>query len=429
MKASAILFAGAVAASSAAAVDRETDPDRPRQGRTRKRVSSRDSSASQIDIGATSDGARRSTLTSRGIQGNSRLFNPLDRNLREQRKGRGQKTNHEDESPLGRHKRSSAKKPINKRLSAKSDKPDTRSKSGKSGKSESYHIAPFSCPGQCIDAEGADYETGELSSAVQACNVHGSHGYTQQWLIHQDTTFVKAESYAYEGQCIGVVYEPGDSAEDIKGACEYAELALRPCDSPSTNWYFTGGQLLSAFAGSMESHRSWVFTTCLRLWDVLEICRRTPAILTRCKGRYLPFHRVGRYGYDGSVFSLNRRRTRKFSDDFSDVFSFFEPNDKPDEGPGRIMTDLRFLPRCRGERGECKMVRSSEESLHIAFIKCHVLLCILIGSCRDRDDYLLYLLDARQRGMCGHQSNLQQAICRLLAQLCRERPEEGEFGV
>lgn len=247
MKASAILFAGAVAASSAAAVDRETDPDRPRQGRTRKRVSSRDSSASQIDIGATSDGARRSTLTLRGIQGNSRLFNPLDRNLREQRKGRGQKTNHNDEPPLGRHKRSSAKKPINKRSSAKSDKPDTRSKSGKSGKSESYHIAPFSCPGQCIDAEGADYETGELSSAVQACNVHGSHGYTQQWLIHQDTTFVKAESYAYEGQCIGVVYEPGDSAEDIKGACEYAELALRPCDSLSTNWYFTGGQLLSAF--------------------------------------------------------------------------------------------------------------------------------------------------------------------------------------
>ena len=247
--ASATLLAGAVASSSAM-VDREDphrldreDPDRPRQGRTRQRVSR--ASASNISIGATSDiGAMRSPLPPGRLQGNSQLFNPLARNLRDQRTGRGEKT--DSASPgRGRDKKSNR--------SGKSDKSVAGSKtgkSGKSGKSESYHIAPFSCPGRCIDAEGADYNSGELSNAVQSCNVDGSHGYTQQWLVHQDTTFVKVESYAYEGQCIGVFYEPGDSAEDIEGACgfgEDAELALRPCDSTSTNWYFTGGQLLSAF--------------------------------------------------------------------------------------------------------------------------------------------------------------------------------------
>ena len=259
--ASAILFAG-VAASSAAAVDRETDAaDQLRQRRTRKRVSRGDSSASQIETGATSGiGARRSPLPSGRIQGNSQLFDPLTRDLREKRKeqtqqikvaddeqkqkgrGRGQKSKHVNVDPNDKESLNDR----NKRTSAKSDKSNTKSKSGKS-ELDTYHIAPFSCAGQCIDAEGADYGTGELSSAVRACNVHGSHRHTQQWIIHQDTTFVKAESYAYEGQCIGVDYEPGDSKEDIQGACDFAELALRPCDSPSTNWYFTGGQLLSAF--------------------------------------------------------------------------------------------------------------------------------------------------------------------------------------
>mmetsp|Transcript_31438 Transcript_31438/g.75089 ORF Transcript_31438/g.75089 Transcript_31438/m.75089 type:complete len:81 (+) Transcript_31438:2-244(+) len=52
------------------------------------------------------------------------------------------------------------------------------------------------------------------------------------------------------------------------------------------------------------------------------------------------------------------------------------------------------------------MVRSSEESLHMAFIKCHVLLCILIGSYRDRDDYLCTYWMPAKGEMCGHQSNL-----------------------
>lgn len=130
-------------------------------------------------------------------------------------------------------------------------------KSGKSGKSSGdvFYVAPFSCPNHCIDADGANFKSGAFDSAMRKCD---NDKVSQQWIVHQDGTFVKLESVTFSGYCISIDWEMSDGKHSISDVCDAvttdvgdntvgSELILGSCDSHTSSWYFTGGQLLSAF--------------------------------------------------------------------------------------------------------------------------------------------------------------------------------------
>mmetsp|Transcript_12832 Transcript_12832/g.18406 ORF Transcript_12832/g.18406 Transcript_12832/m.18406 type:complete len:224 (+) Transcript_12832:221-892(+) len=137
--------------------------------------------------------------------------------------------------------------------SSKNKLPGNSSKSSKSGYKGMY-LLPFSCPKKCV--EGA-YEPGstELKDAIQECDLSEEK---QEWKIHQNDQIMKFEGYPKneEGWCIGV-----DSA------CVATELSLVPCEEPQSEWYFTGGQLVSVYCWSrgIESKVLSVDDDCLEL--------------------------------------------------------------------------------------------------------------------------------------------------------------------
>ena len=130
--------------------------------------------------------------------------------------------------------------------------PSSGPKSGKSSREHTYtyYVAPIACTNMCIDADGADMRTGELTNAVQSCSTNGMHGNTQQWILDENDDIIQVESYAYKGKCIGVDYEPGDKSSEVIQSCTNGILALLPCDNPATYWYFTGDELVSFFCWS-----------------------------------------------------------------------------------------------------------------------------------------------------------------------------------
>ncbi len=69
----------------------------------------------------------------------------------------------------------------------------------------------------------------------------------QWWSVQADGAYVQLESYQYTGRCISIDYELGDSRKMLRQACEEGILRLKDCDSEyGTQWYFTGGQLISS---------------------------------------------------------------------------------------------------------------------------------------------------------------------------------------
>jgi hypothetical protein len=109
---------------------------------------------------------------------------------------------------------------------------------GKSGKTskDAYYIGPISCPGRCIDVSGVNIKTGEMTDVLKACD---NESKDQTWKIHNDDTFVKMESTLYDGMCIGIAN---------RDSCESATyLVLGDCEHHESMWYFTGGQLISAY--------------------------------------------------------------------------------------------------------------------------------------------------------------------------------------
>mmetsp|Transcript_18434 Transcript_18434/g.26179 ORF Transcript_18434/g.26179 Transcript_18434/m.26179 type:complete len:242 (+) Transcript_18434:108-833(+) len=120
---------------------------------------------------------------------------------------------------------------------------DAKSKSGKtmsigtkSSKTGGYFVAPFSCPQSCITGENYELSTGTLEDAVTLCDASDEY---QMWKVHVDGTFLKFESAAHydDGMCLAV-----------KETC--SSVGLANCDDPETQWYNTGGQLLSALCWS-----------------------------------------------------------------------------------------------------------------------------------------------------------------------------------
>jgi len=141
-------------------------------------------------------------------------------------------------------------------------------KSGKSGKGgraggggdwdgihkeEAFYILPTSCPGQCISSNvDEDYE---FEDVIETCK----HDASQKWNVLSDGSYVMIESYDRPHWCISVDYKDGDKDEAFEETCmgEYY-LALKECGSYGSQWYFTGGQLISSmcWAGGLSSYMS-----------------------------------------------------------------------------------------------------------------------------------------------------------------------------
>ena len=163
------------------------------------------------------------------------------------------------------------------------------SKSSKSKTSNEYFIAPFSCPQKCISAHGYELESHFLQDKVVECDASDSY---QKWKVHRVGGFLKFESAAQynHNMCLTVMHQDPDhvtntagfryvisptgsipssmyplnsifipvtsgatpsaydfSESDVGGICSYGKLGLAHCDHPGSNWYYTGGNLLSAF--------------------------------------------------------------------------------------------------------------------------------------------------------------------------------------
>ena len=132
-------------------------------------------------------------------------------------------------------------------------------KSGKSGsggsdwggghKDEAFYILPSSCPGDCVSSNvNDDYE---FKDAVESCEQDKS----QKWKVLSDGSYIMVESSDNPHWCISVNYQDGDDDKTFEEACMNSYLALKECGSYGTQWYFTGGQLISSmcWAGGLSS--------------------------------------------------------------------------------------------------------------------------------------------------------------------------------
>ena len=123
-----------------------------------------------------------------------------------------------------------------------------------------YYMSPFSCGNMCIDAYGAMSSGmgggssggagGTFKNAVKPCITTNEYSDSQQWLFHQKNDLVQVESYAYKGKCIAINYDGNMYQDAVEQNCNKGTLALMPCDTLASRWYFTGGELLSYFCWS-----------------------------------------------------------------------------------------------------------------------------------------------------------------------------------
>lgn len=135
----------------------------------------------------------------------------------------------DDEEDIG-----SSKSAKSSSTHGKSDK--MNSKSGKSSK-DAYYIGPVGCPGHCVDVSGVNFMSGNLDNVLKPCD---NDSKDQKWRIHSDDTFVKMESMTYPNMCIAI--ENKMNCSDVA-----ANLILGDCDDHESMWYFTGGELISAY--------------------------------------------------------------------------------------------------------------------------------------------------------------------------------------
>ena len=159
-------------------------------------------------------------------------------------------------------------------------------KSGKSGRSrgggdwvdgghkeEAFYILPTACPGQCISSDvNEEYE---FSEVIKTCK----HDESQKWNVLSDGSYVMIESYDRPHWCMAVDYKDGDKDEAFEKTCmgEYY-LALKECGSYGTQWYFTGGQLISSmcWAGGLSSYMSVYLDDDKKCQDYVSVWGETP---------------------------------------------------------------------------------------------------------------------------------------------------------
>jgi len=156
-------------------------------------------------------------------------------------------------------------------------------KSGKSGrggdhwdgvhKEEAFYILPTSCPGKCITSDVDEDYT--FKDAVEPCK----HDESQKWNVLSDGSYVMVESYDRPHWCISVDYQDGDKDETFVDTCmgEYY-LALKECGSYGTQWYFTGGQLISSmcWAGGLSSYMAVFLDDDKKCLDNVSVYGKSP---------------------------------------------------------------------------------------------------------------------------------------------------------
>ena len=137
-----------------------------------------------------------------------------------------------------------------KKYVSSSSSSNYKSKSSKVDYNGMY-LLPFGCPGKCVQEKYEPGET-ELTGAIKECNLSED---SQEWMIHYYDEIMKFEGYEM-GWCIGV-----------DNACDDSELYLVDCDEPESEWYFTGGKLISGFCWSHrgQSKVLSVDSTCAEL--------------------------------------------------------------------------------------------------------------------------------------------------------------------
>jgi len=132
-------------------------------------------------------------------------------------------------------------------------KSDSKWRSGDDWKGhddKAFYILPSSCPGQCITSDvNGDYE---METVLKTCR----HDKDYKWNVLSDGSYVMIESYDRPHWCIAVDYKDGDDDKFFEDACkgDYF-LALKECGEYGTQWYFTGGQMVSSmcWAGGLSS--------------------------------------------------------------------------------------------------------------------------------------------------------------------------------
>lgn len=134
---------------------------------------------------------------------------------------------------------------------------------------------PSACPGECITSQVTG-DTHEFMDSVRPCQEDAE---SHMWLVHSDGSYVMIESYDQPHMCVGVDYEPGDDAPMLAQTCYNGELVLRDCnDDYGTEWYFTGGQLVSAMCwGAGLSSMMTVFLED-DSGDEVQACRKEVAV-------------------------------------------------------------------------------------------------------------------------------------------------------
>ncbi len=158
------------------------------------------------------------------------------------------------------------------------------SRSGKGGKSggdgldgghqeEAFYILPTSCPGKCISSD-VDEEYA-FKDVLETCK----HDESQKWNVLSDGSYVMVESYDHPHWCISVNYQDGDKDKMFEDTCmgEYY-LALKECGSYGTQWYFTGGQLISSmcWAGGLSSYMAVYLDDDKQCEDNLSVYGKSP---------------------------------------------------------------------------------------------------------------------------------------------------------
>lgn len=109
-----------------------------------------------------------------------------------------------------------------------------------------FFLLPSSCTNQCVSSRVNRFS--EMANSLVQCN---NRDLTQRWTIRSIGSYVKVESFRNRGKCIGIDYEKGDSRKMLREACENGILMMKDCDTEyGTEWYFTGGQLVSSVCWS-----------------------------------------------------------------------------------------------------------------------------------------------------------------------------------
>jgi poly(3-hydroxybutyrate) depolymerase len=140
------------------------------------------------------------------------------------------------------------------------DKEESSTSTSKGGKnppppneSNPLFVTSASCPQECLSANYAP-DSHLLTDAIEQCDAESYH---QQWEFLKVGTFNMLKNVGASDDdestdwCLGVVPQEADTSEGLgdvgpEAMCNGGKLGLVSCGDPASQWYATGGQLISS---------------------------------------------------------------------------------------------------------------------------------------------------------------------------------------